>query len=347
MVQAAQKFVGTTDMGTGNLNNQEMPVGTTIALLERGSRIISAVHKRLYNSMKQEFKLIAELIAQEGGEYPYRVEGNGQELKQQDFDARIDIVPVANPNIFSMAQRISLAQEQLKLATSQPEMHNLHEAYRRMYSSLGVDNVEQLLPPVPEVQPMEASIENGKVMSALGGQMQLRAFAEQNHDAHISIHLSYMSRLVVNSNPAVLQLLQQHIFEHINFKANAQLQMEMQQQGQQTEMQQQGQQMDENAASGRLSQIEAELLAQYFEKESQILGGGQQDPLVDLKTKELQIKEQQMMQNAQNDQERLALDQQKLQENTMIQKDRIDTTEDIANMRAKNAIKITNLRKQQ
>ena len=347
VVQAAQKFVGTTDMGTGNLNNQEMPVGTTIALLERGSRIISAVHKRLYNSMKQEFKLIAELIAQEGGEYPYRVEGNGQELKQQDFDARIDIVPVANPNIFSMAQRISLAQEQLKLATSQPEMHNLHEAYRRMYSSLGVDNVEQLLPPVPEVQPMEASIENGKVMSALGGQMQLRAFAEQNHDAHISIHLSYMSSLVVKNNPAVLQLLQQHIFEHINFKANAQLQMEMQQQGQQTEMQQQGQQMDENAASGRLSQIEAELLAQYFEKESQILGGGQKDPLVDLKTKELQIKEQQMMQGAQNDQERLALDQQKLQETTMIQKDRIDTTEDIANMRAKNAIKITNLRKQQ
>ena len=156
-----------------------------------------------------------------------------------------------------------------------------------------------------------------------------------------------MSSLVVKNNPAVLQLLQQHIFEHINFKANAQLQMEMQQQGQQTEMQQQGQQMDENAASGRLSQIEAELLAQYFEKESQILGGGQKDPLVDLKTKELQIKEQQMMQGAQNDQERLALDQQKLQENTMIQKDRIDTTEDIANMRAKNAIKITNLRKQQ
>ena len=136
----------------------------------------------------------------------------------------------------------------------------------------------------------------------------------------------------------MLQLLQQHIFEHINFKANAQLQMEMQQQDQQ---------MDENAVSARLSQIEAELMAQYFEKESQILGGGQQDPLVDLKTKELQIKEQQMMQNAQNDQERLALDQQKLQENTMIQKDRIDTTEDIANMRAKNAIKITNLRKQQ
>ena len=185
---------------------------------------------------------------------------------------------------------------------------------------------------------LEASIENGKVMSALGGQMQLKAFAEQNHDAHISIHLSYMSSLVVKSNPAVLQLLQQHIFEHINFKANAQLQMEMQQQDQQ---------MDENAVSARLSQIEAELMAQYFEKESQILGGGQQDPLVDLKTKELQIKEQQMMQNAQNDQERLALDQQKLQENTMIQKDRIDTTEDIANMRAKNAIKITNLRKQQ
>ena len=192
VVSAAQKFVGTTDMGTGN-TNQEMPVGTTIALLERGSRIISAVHKRIYNSLKQEFSLLATLISQEGGAYPYTEEGD----KAKDFDARIDIVPIANPNIFSMAQRISLAQEQLKLASSKPEMHNLYEAYRRVYISLGVDNIEQLLPPPPEAQPMNAIIENGKAMSALGGQMQLKAFPEQNHDAHISTHLSYMGSLPI------------------------------------------------------------------------------------------------------------------------------------------------------
>jgi hypothetical protein len=326
VVQAAQKFVGTTDMGTGNINNQEMPVGTTIALLERGSRIISAVHKRLYNSMKQEFSLLSNLISQEGGAYPYTEEGD----KAQDFSERIDIVPVANPNIFSMAQRISLAQEQLKLASSKPEMHNLYEAYRRVYNSLGVDNVEQILPPPAQPQPMNAIIENGKAMSALGGQMQLKAFPEQNHDAHISTHLSYMGSMSVRANPAMINILQQHIFEHIGLKASQQLQMKMQQQP-----------MDEVTAQAELSQMEAELTKQYFEMESQVLGGGQQDPLVDLKAKELQIKEQQAMQNAINDQEKLKLDQDKLQANTAIQKDRIDTTEEIANMRAQNARFIT------
>ena len=322
VVQAAQKFVGTTDMGTGNVNNQEMPVGTTIALLERGSRIISAVHKRIYNSMKQELKLIADFISQEGGNYPYAEEGN----KAQDFDERIDIIPVANPNIFSMAQRVSLAQEQLKLATSKPEMHNLYEAYRRVYNSLGVDNVEQILPPPPQPEPMNAIIENGKVMSALGGQMQLKAFPEQEHDAHISTHLSYMSSQTVRTNPAMINILQQHIFEHIALKASIQLQAEMQQT-----------QMDPQTAQMRLSQIEAELIKQYFEMEAQILGSQQGDPLVDLKAKELQIKEQEAMNQARTDAEQLELNKQKLQANTLIQKDRIDTTEEIANMRAQNA----------
>ena len=326
VVQAAQKFVGTTDMGTGNVNNQEMPVGTTIALLERGSRIISAVHKRIYNSLKQEFSLLADLISQEGGAYPYTEEGD----KSQDFSERIDILPIANPNIFSMSQRISLAQEQLKLASSKPEMHNLYEAYRRVYNSLGVDNIEQILPPPAQPQPMNAVIENGKAMSALGGQMQLKAFPEQNHDAHISTHLSYMGSMNIKANPAMINILQQHIFEHISLKAQQQLQMQMQQQP-----------MDEVTAQAELSQMEAELTKQYFEMESQVLGGGQQDPLVDLKAKELQIKEQEAMQNAVNEQEKLKLNKDKLQANTAIQKDRIDTTEEIANMRAQNARFIT------
>jgi hypothetical protein len=326
VVQAAQKFVGTTDMGTGNVNNQEMPVGTTIALLERGSRIISAVHKRIYNSLKQEFTLLADLISQEGGAYPYTEEGD----KSQDFSERIDILPIANPNIFSMSQRISLAQEQLKLASSKPEMHNLYEAYRRVYNSLGVDNIEQILPPPAQPQPMNAVIENGKAMSALGGQMQLKAFPEQNHDAHISTHLSYMGSMNIKANPAMINILQQHIFEHISLKAQQQLQMQMQQQP-----------MDEVTAQAELSQMEAELTKQYFEMESQVLGGGQQDPLVDLKAKELQIKEQEAMQNAVNEQEKLKLNKDKLQANTAIQKDRIDTTEEIANMRAQNARFIT------
>jgi hypothetical protein len=233
-----------------------------------------------------------------------------------------------------MSQRISLAQEQLKLASSKPEMHNLYEAYRRVYNSLGVDNVEQLLPPPPQPMPMNAVIENGKVMSALGGQTSLRAFPEQNHDAHISAHLSYMSSMTVRSNPAMIQILQQHVFEHIGMKASNQIRAEVQ-----------AGQLQPQMADARLAQIEAELLAQYFEQESQVLGGQQRDPLVDLKAKELQLKEQAQMQEAMNDAEQLKLNKEKLQANTLIQKDRIDTTEDIANMRAQNARFIVEQRK--
>ena len=173
---------------------------------------------------------------------------------------------------------------------------------------------------------MNAIIENGKVMSALGGQMQLKAFPEQDHDAHISTHLSYMSSQTVRMNPAVINILQQHIFEHIGLKANIQLQLEAQQT-----------QMDPQTAQMRLSQIEADLSKQYFEMEAQVLGGQRSDPLVDLKAKELQIKEQEAMNQAMNDAQQLELNKQKLQANTLIQKDRINTTEDIANMRAQNA----------
>jgi hypothetical protein len=199
-----------------------------------------------------------------------------------------------------------------------------------VYNSLGVDNVEQILPPPAQPQPMNAIIENGKAMSVLGGQMQLKAFPEQNHDAHISTHLSYMGSMSVRANPAMINILQQHIFEHISLKSSQQLQIKMQQQP-----------MDEMMAQAELSQIEAELTKQYFEMEAQVLGGGQQDPLVDLKAKEIQIKEQEAMQNAVNEQEKIKLAQDKLQANTAIAKDRIDTTEEIANMRAQNARFIT------
>ena len=348
VVQAAQKFVGTTDMGTGNVTNAEVPVGTTIAMLERGSRIISAVHKRLYNSMKQEFKLIAEIISQEAGEYPFAREDAPQGQKAKDFDGRIDIVPVANPNMFSMAQRVSLAQEQLKLAQTKPELHNMYETYRRMYAALGVDNVEQMLPPPPEPTPTAPSLENGKVMQALSGQQQLKAFPEQNHEAHIATHLAFMGSVVARSNPAIIQVLQTHIFEHISLQAQAMAQQEMQQQQPEQPQEQppmeammgqtQQPQIDPAMLANKIAEIEAKLVSEYVEKEKQIMQADQKDPLVDLKAQEIQIKQQEAQQEAQNDQQRLELDQQRLQEQTAIQQQRINSTEDIAQMRAKIAM---------
>jgi hypothetical protein len=334
VVQAAQKFVGTTDIGTGNIQNTEMPVGTTIALLERGSRIMSAVHKRLYNAMKQEFKLLSDIIALDPSDYPYNVNGAQPGLKQADFDGRIDIIPVANPNIFSMSQRVSLAQEQLKLATAKPDIHNVYEAYRRMYNALNVDNVEQILPPPAQPMPMNPVQENGIVQMALVGRQQLQAFPDQNHDAHISAHLNYMTSNVIRANPAMMQILQTHIFQHIGMKAQMMVQQEMQ-------MQQGQGQIDPALLASRVAEVEAELQNAYLEQENEVLGALGKDPLVDLKTQELALRQQEQQQDAQQDQAENMLDKMRIEQQAQLARERIASTEDIANMRAQIALQRT------
>ena len=334
VVQAAQKFVGTTDIGTGNIQNTEMPVGTTIALLERGSRIMSAVHKRLYNAMKQEFKLLADIIALDPSDYPYNVNGAQPGLKQADFDGRIDIIPVANPNIFSMSQRVSLAQEQLKLATAKPDIHNVYEAYRRMYNALNVDNVEQILPPPAQPTPMNPVQENGIVQMALVGRQQLQAFPDQNHDAHISAHLNYMTSNVIRANPAMMQILQTHIFQHIGMKAQMMVQQEMQ-------MQQGQGQIDPALLASRVAEVEAELQNAYLQQENEVLGALGKDPLVDLKTQELALRQQEQQQDAQQDQAENMLDKMRIDQQAQLARERIASTEDIANMRAQIALQRT------
>jgi hypothetical protein len=334
VVQAAQKFVGTTDVGTGNVQNTEMPVGTTIALLERGSRIMSAVHKRLYNAMKQEFKLLSDIIALDPSDYPYNVNGAQPGMKQADFDGRIDIIPVANPNIFSMSQRVSLAQEQLKLASAKPDIHNVYEAYRRMYNALNVDNVEQILPPPAQPMPMNPVQENGIVQMALVGRQQLQAFPDQNHDAHISAHLNYMTSNVIRGNPAMMQILQSHIFQHIGMKAQMMVQQEMQ-------MQQGQGQLEPALLASRVAEVEAELQNAYLQQENEVLGAMGKDPLVDLKAQELALRQQEQQQDAQQDQAENMLDQMRIDQQAQLARERIASTEDIANMRAQIALQRT------
>jgi hypothetical protein len=334
VVQAAQKFVGTTDIGTGNVQNTEMPVGTTIALLERGSRIMSAVHKRLYNAMKQEFKLLSDIIALDPSDYPYNVNGAQPGMKQADFDGRIDIIPVANPNIFSMSQRVSLAQEQLKLASAKPDIHNVYEAYRRMYNALNVDNVEQILPPPAQPMPMNPVQENGIVQMALVGRQQLQAFPDQNHDAHISAHLNYMTSNVIRGNPAMMQILQSHIFQHIGMKAQMMVQQEMQ-------MQQGQGQLEPALLASRVAEVEAELQNAYLQQENEVLGAMGKDPLVDLKAQELALRQQEQQQDAQQDQAENMLDQMRIDQQAQLARERIASTEDIANMRAQIALQRT------
>ena len=324
VVTAAQRFIGTTDMGVGD-GRQEMPVGTTIALLERGAKIVSAVHKRLHAAMKLELKMLARLIAEDPQPYPYQVGVEGQ-IKLQDFDGRIDILPVSDPNIFSMSQRVVLAQEQLKLAQAAPDLHNLHEAYRRVYEALGVNNIEQILKPTPQPAPENPATENQKASEAAKGQGKLQAFGDQDHDSHIAVHLAYMNSKVAQMQPPVLMVLEKHIYEHLGLKAMVMAQQQMQQAGQRVDPAQQEQ---------MIAQLQAQLVAQFQQQQPP---QPQQDPLVEVKKQELALREQQIQMDNQVDQQRLAMDAQRNAEQTNVARERIDSQEDIAQMRARIAM---------
>ncbi len=212
VVQAGQRFASIADLQVGE-GNQQAAVGTTVALLERGSRTMSAIHKRIYAALKQEFKLMARVFKLYlPREYPYDVVGGQRMIKQTDFDDRVDILPVADPNIFSQTQRISLAQTELQLATSNPQMHNMYSAYRNMYEALGVKNIDSVLvKPMPPT-PKDPALEH---IDALAGK-QFQAFPGQDHRAHITAHLNFMATNMARNNPAVMALLEKNIFEHIS-----------------------------------------------------------------------------------------------------------------------------------
>jgi hypothetical protein len=319
-ITAAEKFVGTTDLGMAE-GNQEVPVGTTIAVLERGARVMSAVHKRLHYAQKQELRLLAQVFAEyTSPEYPYDVYGAERSVKQSDFDNRVDIIPVSDPNIFSMTQRITLAQEQLKLAGAAPQMHDMHEAYRRMYAALGVQDIDSILKPVTEPQPVGPAQENSLLLNVPNGAQSPKVFPQQNHAAHIQIHVGLMQTPLVQSTPGALAAVMAHIYEHIGFAAQQQVL--------------QGQQIGPNQQVN--PQIEAQIAMVEVQIAQQVFGGQQntqEDPLVALKSRELDIRQQENMRKAQESDQRLSLDARKMREKQQIDLERIQTTEDIAKMR--------------
>ena len=224
VVQAGQRFAAIADMQVGE-DGKNRAVGTTVALLERGSRVMSAIHKRCYYAMRQEFRLLADVFGTYLPPiYPYAVYGGDRLIKGQDFSDVVDVIPVADPNIFSMTQRVTLAQTQLQIAQSAPELHNIHEAYRRVYTALGTKDIDTLLKPDVKDAPTDPAIENAKAL-----RMKIPVvFPTQNHDAHIFSHVAFVRSRMVQVNPAVYALLQSHISEHISFKARAQIMVMLQ-----------------------------------------------------------------------------------------------------------------------
>jgi len=286
LVQAGQKFAAITDNNIGN-DAQNRAVGTTVAMMERGSRVMSGVHKRCYYAMKMEFKILARIMQEYlPPEYPYDVYGGPRVIKAQDFDDRVDILPVADPNIMSMAQRVMLAQTQLQVASSNPAIHNIHEAYRRVYEALGTKQIDSLLkPPPPPPEPRDPAKENARAL-----QMQfLTAFEFQDHDAHIAAHMAFMQSRMVQINPQVYALLQSHISDHVSFKAKIEVSEQIMQDPNMMQLQQVDPQQFQIQVDKAIATAVAEITEQLVRGEMQ-QAAGKQDPLVRLKQQEIDLR---------------------------------------------------------
>ena len=309
VVQAGQRFATITDMKVGD-GNQQAAVGTTIAMLEQGSRVMSAVHKRLHYAMRIEFKMLARVMSESlPQEYPYSVEGAESAIMASDFDDKIDVVPVSDPNMFSQAQRIALAQTKMQLAGAAPEMHNMYEVYKDMYEALGVKDIDRIMKRIPDEEPTPKDPAQENIDSM--DMVPLQAFEGQEHEAHIMAHMVFGSTPMASANPALAMALQKHIMEHVKIAARERAAVQFIQSRQAAG--------GEAATEEEMLQVEgltAQFVAegmQMVKQMSQQVSGQGPDPLVKLKEQELQIRAQSEQADAQVDQAKLQLDAQNQQ----------------------------------
>jgi hypothetical protein len=339
VVQAGQRFASIADMQVGD-GNQQAAVGTTMALLERGSRVMSAIHKRLYASLKNEFELLAKVFSSYlPPMYPYDVVGGTRQIKQLDFDDKVDILPVADPNIFSQTQRINLAQTEMQLAMSNPQMHNLYQVYRTMYEAIGVKNIDLILPPPQPPAPMDPSMEH---INSMTGQ-PFQAFAGQDHTAHIEAHLNFMQLNMIKNNPMAMSIIQKNVLEHISIMAQEQIQLEfskelmqlqaMQQQAQMNpQLQLQVQQITQ-AIESRKAKLIAEMTKDYMTEENKINDGMNNDPLVQLKSREIDLRAMENERKKKESEDRLNLDKLKVMSNRQVADEKLEQTDDLTKLK--------------
>jgi hypothetical protein len=344
VVNAGQRFASIADLQVGD-GNQQAAVGTTVALLERGSRTMSAIHKRIYAALKNEFKLLARVFKLYlPAEYPYDVVGGQRMIKQQDFDDRVDILPVADPNIFSQTQRISLAQTELQLATSNPGIHNQYAVYRNMYEALGVKDIDKILIRPQPPQPKDPALEH---IDALAGK-PFQAFPGQDHRAHMTAHLNFMATNIARNNPAVMASLEKNIFEHISLMAQEQVEVEFRNELQQLQQMQMAMQQNPQMAQQMQMQVRmltekiesrkavliAEMMEEFMKEEKEITSQFDNDPIAKLRARELDLRAQENYRKEQEAKERINLDKMKSMMNQMNQEEKLEQNEDLAHLRA-------------
>jgi hypothetical protein len=331
-VDAGKRFAAVADAKISDSNNAN-PVGTTMAMIEQGTKVMSAIHKRMHYAQKVEFKLLARVFQLYlPPEYPYNVSGGERMIKVQDFDDRIDIIPVSDPNIFSMSQRIQLAQAQLQLAQSNPQIHNPYEAYRRMYQALGVQNVDAILPPPARPQPKDPITENAELLMKKTAQ----SFAEQDHVAHINTHRAFISSVLVRTMPDVMVNITAHILQHTSMLATQNV-LEKNKDKIDALTQQFGGQIPEQIQAAvnkllneQIAQVEMELMSQMIAEEQEYLEGGGEDPLVELKKEEINIEKQRVQADNMAKMAKTELDIAKLQQKSEIDEAKLQQTAELA-----------------
>jgi hypothetical protein len=349
VVQAGQRFASIADMQVGD-GNQQAAVGTTVALLERGSRVMSAIHKRLYAAMKQEFKLLAKVFALYlPPEYPYDVVGGQKTIKQTDFDEKVDIIPVADPNIFSQTQRISIAQTELQLAMSNPQIHNMYEIYRSMYEALGIKDIDKILMRPEQPQPKDPALEH---IDALAGK-QFQAFPGQDHRAHMTAHLNFMATNMARNAPVIMASLEKNCFEHISLMAQEQVEIEFQREIQQLQQMQQNQQAMQNPQmqiqvkmlnekiESRKAVLIAQMMEEFMNEEKKITSQFDNDPIAKLKSRELDLMAQENDRKEQESKDRINLDKMKTMMNQSTDTQKLQQNEDLAKLRASTSLEKT------
>jgi hypothetical protein len=300
LVDSGRRFASIADMQVGDIGSQQLPVGTTVAMLERGTKVMSAIHKRLHFAQKKEFRLLANIFAKSlPPSYPYEVVGGPREIKQVDFDNKVDIIPVSDPNIFSMSQRVMLAQQQLQMATQAPQIHNMREAFRRMYEALEVENIDSILPPPMEVPPRDPISEQ---QAALTGQ-PIQAFVFQDHGAYIAAHSAFLQNPMVAQNPQAQAVIGANIQEHLAFQYKQQIEQVL---GQPLPDLPSGQMPPEimNQIAGLAAQA-AQVVTGQQQAMAQAQQNAQIDPIVQLKREELAQKSQSDTLRAQVDQAKI------------------------------------------
>ena len=349
VVQAGQRFASIADLQVGE-GNQQAAVGTTVALLERGSRTMSAIHKRIYAALKQEFKLLARVFKLYlPQEYPYDVVGGQKMIKQADFDDRVDILPVADPNIFSQTQRISIAQTELQLAASNPMIHNQYEVYRNMYEALGVKDIDKILIRPQPPQPKDPALEH---IDALAGK-PFQAFPGQDHRAHITAHLNFMATNMARNSPIVMASLEKNCFEHISLMAQEQVEMEFKNEMQQVAAIQQNPQamqdpniqmqvrMMSEKIEARKAQLIADMMEEFMQEEKKITSQFDNDPIAKLRSRELDLQAQENDRKRKADEDRSNLDRMKAMMNQATDQQKLNQNEELAKLRADTSIEKT------